>query len=425
MLKSRRGREQVCAGGGDVAGGGNEQVVSMTEQYVMKTYGRLPIALVRGEGCRLWDADGNAYLDFVAGLAVCNLGHCHPRVVEALQQQAACLLHVSNLYHIPWQSALARILVENSFGDRVFFCNSGAEANETAIKLVRRYESHVRKGDRSEILTMRNSFHGRTLATVTATGQEKFRKGFDPLVPGFRHVPFNDPDALVREVNDRTCAILVEPIQGEGGVILPADDYLAFVRSLCNERHLLLVFDEVQVGMGRTGTLFAYEQSGVVPDIMTLAKGLAGGVPIGATVATEEVASAFEPGTHASTFGGNPLASAAAHAAMRVYLEEGILENCIRSGSHLRTGLERLAAQVPGLVKEVRGRGLMQAMELTAPGVPVVEACLEQGLLINCTADRVLRFLPPLVVTPAEIDEMLETLERVLSETAAREGARS
>ena len=381
----------------------------------MQTYGRFPIAPVRGQGCRLWDADGRAYLDFVAGLAVCNLGHCHPRVVGAIQEQAATLLHVSNLYHIPWQSALAKMIVEHSFGDRVFFCNSGAEANEAAIKLVRRYEREIRKGGRYEILTMDNSFHGRTLATVSATGQAKVKKGFEPLVPGFRHVPFNDRDGLLEAIGDETCAILVEPIQGEGGIICPADDYLSFLRSVCDERELLLVFDEVQVGIGRTGTLFAYEQFGVVPDIMTLAKGLGGGVAVGATVASERVAGAFVPGTHASTFGGNPLATAAGLAALEAILEEGVLENCRTVGRHLREGLERLALLHPGLIRQVRGRGLLQAMDLKIPGGPIVESCMRQGLLINCTADNVLRFLPPLIVTETEVDEMLNILDGVLS----------
>ncbi len=409
----------------DARGGEREsnlQVANLTERCVMNTYGRFPIAPVRGEGCRLWDADGTEYLDFVAGLAVCNLGHCHPRVVRAIREQAGRLLHVSNLYHIPSQSALARKIVENCFGDRVFFCNSGAEANEAAIKLVRRYEHEVRKGDRFEILTMENSFHGRTLTTMAATGQDKVKKGFDPLAPGFRHVPFNDPDRLVAAIRDETCAVLVEPIQGEGGIVCPADDYLPFLRSVCDERDLLLVFDEVQAGMGRTGTLFAHEISGTVPDVMTLAKGLAGGVAIGAAVASERVAAGFVPGTHASTFGGNPLATAAGLAVLETILEEGVLENCRRVGRHLREGLETVASRHPGLVREVRGKGLLQAMDLTFAGGPVVLACMGRGLLINCTADTVLRFLPPLIVTEAEVDEMLDTLESVLATTSVEGG---
>lgn len=403
---------------GDVfPGKGNSDVIALTDRHVMKTYGRYPVAFVRGEGCRLWDADEKGYLDFVAGLAVCNLGHCHPRVVEAIREQAQRLLHVSNLYHIPAQSALARMITDRCFGDRIFFCNSGAEANEAAIKLVRRYESCVRGTRRFEIITMHNSFHGRTLATVTATAQEKFHKGFEPLVEGFRYVPFNDPEALSRAVSEKTCAVLLEPIQGEGGVIIPSADYLSRVRRICDENELTLIFDEVQVGMGRTGSLFAYEQFGAAPDVMTLAKGLAGGVPIGALVATEEVASAFVPGTHASTFGGNPLASAAGCAALEALLEEGILENCRDVGRYLHTGLEKLARVHPGLIKEVRGRGLMFAVELARAGGPVVEACMNRGLLINCTADNILRFIPPLVVTKEEVDEMLDILGPVLAET--------
>jgi len=395
----------------------NQEVFELTDRYVMSTYGRYPVAFERGQGCRLWDVEGKGYLDFVAGLAVCNLGHCPPRVVEALQRQAARLLHVSNLYHIPGQSALARKIVNHSFGDRVFFCNSGAEANEGAIKLARRYEHCVRNGNRFEILTMTQSFHGRTLATVTATGQAKFHKGFEPLVAGFRYVAFGDPGALERAVGPDTCAVLVEPIQGEGGVVVPAEDYLPFVRKLCDERDLLLIFDEVQVGMGRTGTLFAYEQTGVTPDVMTLAKGLAGGVPVGAVVARGEVAAAFVPGTHAATFGGNPLAAAAGLAALDTLLEDGVLENCRRMSPHLRDGLERTARRYPHRVREVRGRGLIFGMEMAAPCADLVPACLARGLLINCTADRVLRFLPPLVVSREEIDEMLEILDRAFSET--------
>jgi len=351
-------------------------------------------------------------------LAVCNLGHCPPRVVEAIREQAGRLLHVSNLYHIPGQSVLAQWIVEHSFGDRVFFCNSGAEANEGAIKLVRRYEHCVRNGSRFEILTMTQSFHGRTLATVTATGQEKFHKGFEPLVAGFRYVPFDDAGALEKAVGPDTCAILVEPIQGEGGVVIPSDDYLPFVRKLCDDRDLLLIFDEVQVGMGRTGTLFAYEQAGAVPDVMTLAKGLAGGVPVGALVARQEVAAAFVPGAHASTFGGNPLAAAAGLAALKTLVEDGVLENCRRVSPCLREGLTRIARRYPDRVREVRGRGLIFGMELTGAGAPLVTACLEQGLLVNCTGERVLRFLPPLVVTEREVDEMLGILDRAFAGTA-------
>jgi predicted acetylornithine/succinylornithine family transaminase len=393
----------------------NQAVTSLTDEFVMDTYKRLPIALVRGKGCWLWDADGKRYLDFVAGLAVCNLGHCPDGVVAAIQQQAATLLHVSNLYHIPWQAELARTIVEHSFGDKVFFCNSGAEANEAAIKLARRYEKVIRKGTRYEILTMRNSFHGRTMATLTATGQEKVQIGFEPLVPGFRYVPFNDPEALEDAIRPETCSIMLEPIQGEGGVIIPSDEYLMFVRDLCNRKGLLLLFDEIQVGMGRTGRLFAYEHYGVEPDIMTLAKGLAGGIPIGAMVATGEAAQAFVPGTHASTFGGNPLVTAAALAALEMLLEGGVLKNCQRMGDYLYQRLDELAARYPDSIKEVRGKGLIQALELFREGAPIVQACLASGLLINCTMERVLRFLPPLIVKREEIDEMIAVLDKSLA----------
>ncbi len=393
----------------------NQEVIALTERYVMNTYKRQPIALVRGEGCKVWDADGTQYLDFVAGLAVCNLGHCPKRVVAAIQEQASRLLHVSNLYHIPWQAELARIIVEHSCGDKVFFCNSGAEANEGAIKLARRYEKVVRKGTRYEILTMYNSFHGRTLATLTATGQEKVKSGFDPLVPGFKHVPFNDITALEQAIGPETCAVMLEPIQGEGGVICPSEEYLGTVQDLCRQHEMLLILDEIQVGMGRTGTLFAYEQYGVEPDIVTLAKGLAGGIPIGAVVAKDHVAAAFEPGTHATTFGGNPLACAAAIAALGTLLEDGILENCGQMGRYLHEQLLQLQGRYPDTVKEVRGRGLIQGMELYCEGASIVQRCLAQGLIINCTMDKVLRFLPPLVVTREEIDAMISILDRVLS----------
>lgn len=394
----------------------NEDIISLTDRYVMNTYKRQPVAFVKGEGCRLWDADGRSYLDFVAGLAVCNLGHCPDRVVSAIKRQASRLIHVSNLYHIPWQAELARMIVDHSCGDKVFFCNSGAEANEGAIKLARRYEKVVRRGTRYEILTMYKSFHGRTMATLTATGQDKVKGGFDPLVPGFRHVPFDDIAALEQAVGPETCAVMLEPILGEGGVICPSEGYLRSVQDLCSRKGLLLICDEIQVGMGRTGTLFAYEQFGIEPDIVTLAKGLAGGIPIGALVAKAPVASAFEPGTHASTFGGNPLACAAALAALRTVLEDGVLENCVEMGRYLHGRLEELAGRHPDTVKEVRGRGLIQALELFAEGAPVVEACRASGVLINCTMERVLRFLPPLVVGREEIDEMISVLDRALSD---------
>ena len=307
------------------------QWIEKADKYIMKTYGRYPLVPVRGEGCVVWDADGKRYLDFLAGVAVNNLGHCHPKVVKAIQEQAASLIHCSNYYHIPQQIELAELLCTRSFADRAFFCNSGAEANEAAIKLARKYSRERHGVDRFEIITALSSFHGRTMATVSATGQEKVQKFFDPLLHGFRHVPFNDVAALARAITPNTCAVMLEPIQGEGGVNVPDPGYFREVRRLCDEHKLLLIFDEVQVGMGRTGTLFAYEHFGVTPDIMTLAKALAGGAPIGTMLAREQYAAAFTPGTHGSTFGGNPLVTAAALATVRTLLEDGILKRTVRS----------------------------------------------------------------------------------------------
>lgn len=391
-----------------------EELRQDTERYLMNTYARTPISIVRGRGSRVYDLEGREYLDFVAGIAVNVLGHCHPDVVAAIQKQAQQLLHTSNLYHTEPQVKLARTLVDHSFAKKVFFCNSGAEANEAAIKLARRYAHQKYGADRYEIITMRQSFHGRTMATLTATGQEKVQKGFEPLLPGFTYVSFNDLSAVEQALTGKTAAILLEPIQGEGGVHVADRPYLKGLRDLCRERDLLLIFDEIQTGVGRTGTLFAYEQLGVEPDIMTLAKGLGGGMPIGACLATDDVAAAFTPGTHASTFGGNPLACAAALAVFHVLLEGRVLEQSRRMGDHLAKGLQDLKDRLP-IVKDVRGLGLLRGMELSVDGKPVVADCLARGLLINCTMDRVLRFVPPLIITQREIDRLLDTLSHVLS----------
>jgi acetylornithine aminotransferase len=389
--------------------------IAKADKYIMKTYGRYPLVPVRGEGCRLWDADGREYLDFLAGVAVNNLGHCHPRVVAALQQQAASLIHCSNYYHIPQQIELAELLCSHSFADKAFFCNSGAEANEAAIKLARKYSRETYGENRFEIITALASFHGRTMATVSATGQEKVQKFFDPLLHGFRYVPFNDVEALRQAVTPATCAVMLEPIQGEGGVVVPDQDYFQAVRRICDEQKLLLIFDEVQVGMGRTGTLFAYEHFGVAPDIMTLAKALAGGAPIGTMLARDEIAQAFSPGTHGSTFGGNPLVTAAAIATVRTLLEEGILNRTEEMGEYLLGELEALKSRFP-FITEVRGIGLMIGMELSLPAGDIVKKALERGLLLNAAQDRVLRFVPPLVVTKQEVNRMLEVLTGILEE---------
>lgn len=383
-------------------------------RYLMHTYARWPVSIVRGRGCRVYDLEGREYLDFVGGIAVNLLGYSHPDLVAAIQKQAQQLLHASNLYYTEPQVKLAKTLVDHSFADKVFFGNSGAEANEAAIKLARRY-AHLKYGpDRFEIVTMQQSFHGRTMATLTATGQEKVQKGFEPLLPGFTYVPFNNLAAVERALSPATAAVLLEPVQGEGGVRVADRAYLQRLSELCHQRDILLIFDEIQTGMGRTGTLFAYEQLGVAPDIMTLAKGLGGGLPIGACLATDPVAAAFTPGTHASTFGGNPLACAAALAVFEVLLEGKVLEQGRRMGEYLAKGLNDIAERLP-VVEEARGLGLLQGLELTIDGKPVAADCLARGLLINCTAERVLRFIPPLIIAQREIDRLLETLSAVLS----------
>ncbi len=388
--------------------------IERAEQSVMKTYGRYPVVMQRGAGCKLWDVDGREYLDFVAGVAVNNLGHCHPKVVRALQDQAATLLHCSNFYHIPQQIELAEWLCARSFAERVFFCNSGAEANEAAIKLARKYSREKYGDNRFELITALESFHGRTLGTISATGQDKVKAGFTPIVPGFKYVPFGDIAALDQAIGPGTCAVMLEPVQGEGGVNVPPPGYLKAVRELCSARDLLLIYDEVQVGCGRTGTLFAYQHDGVAPDIMTLAKALAGGPPIGAMLTRTDLASTLGPGTHGSTFGGNPLMCAAALAAMHTLEEDGVLANCIAMGSYFTARLEQLKNKY-GFIREVRGRGLIIGMELDIDGAPLVNAAMEKGLLINCTVGKVLRFIPPLIVSRAEIDTALAILDEVLA----------
>ncbi len=387
----------------------------LSEKYVANTYARYPILLVRGEGTRVWDLEGEEYLDFVSGLAVCNLGHCHPKVVKAIRDQAERLIHVSNFYYIEPQIELASLLCKLSFADKVFFCNSGAEANEGAFKLARKYAKEKTGKDRYEIITMERSFHGRTLATLTATAQEKFHKGYEPLMPGFKYVPFNDILAVKNAIDSKTCAVMLEPIQGEGGVNCPSEGYLKALREICDEQGLLLIFDEVQVGMGRTGKLFAYEHEGVEPDMLTLAKSLAGGVPIGALLIKKGVADSFRPGDHASTFGGNPLATAAGVAALTTILQEGMLENCQKTGDYFFSRLEEMKKNFP-FVKEVRGKGLILGMELKIDGSAIVKEMLKKKILINCTMGNVLRFLPPLIVTKEEIDRVVNTLEEVLEE---------
>jgi acetylornithine/N-succinyldiaminopimelate aminotransferase len=390
----------------------NKEIIALNERYLFPVYARAPIAIVRGQGSRVWDADGTEYLDFFASTVVASLGHAHPNVTRAIVEQAGKILHVSNLHHSEPQAVLAELLCTQSFADRVFLCNSGAEANEAAIKLARKYGADHGDG-RFEVLTALGSFHGRTIATITATGQEKVRRGFQPLPEGFRYFPFDDVEALAAAIRPQTIAVLVEPLQGEGGIVVPRPDYLRQVRELCDRHGLLLILDEVQTGMGRTGTLFAYQQSGITPDIMTLAKGLGTGVPIGAMLATERVAASFTAGTHASTFGGNPLTCAAAVAVMRTMVQGDVLANCQAQGAYLRTRLQELRSRCVR-IRDVRGAGLLLGAELDGPGNAVVDACRAAGLLINCTMEKVLRFTPPLVVSREDIDRAVGIVEGVL-----------
>jgi len=380
-------------------------------QYIMNTYSRFPVVLDHGQGARVWDGQGKAYLDFVAGIAVNSLGHNHPRLVSAIAAQAAKMIHVSNLYYTQPQMDLAERLVKLSGLGKAFFCNSGAEAIEGSLKLSRKYA--VKQGSgRFEVVAMENSFHGRTFGALTATGQLKCHKGYAPLLPGFKHIPFNDIAALRAAVDHKTCAVLVEPVQGEGGV-RPADKaFLQAARELCDQNGCLLIFDEVQCGAGRTGTFFAFEQFGVRPDVAALAKGLAGGVPIGCVLATEEAASAFQPGDHASTFGGNPLATAAANAVVEV-ITGGLLENVTANGAYLTQGLKALRAKHP-VIREVRGLGFLQGIELDTPVAEVIDRCIGKGLLLVNAGTSVIRFVPPLIVGRAEIDEALAILDEAL-----------
>jgi acetylornithine aminotransferase/acetylornithine/N-succinyldiaminopimelate aminotransferase len=385
-----------------------------SDRHLMTFTKRFPVALVRGEGMRVWDSDGKQYLDFTGGIAVNALGHSHPRVVGTIREQATTLLHVSNYFHIPQQVHLAKLLCDHSFADRVFFSNSGAEANEAAIKLARKWAKEHGASDRGDIITMRGGFHGRTLATVTATAQEKYHHGFEPLPGGFKYVPYNDLRAVERAIDSKTAAILVEPVQGEGGVIVPDDGYLPGLRKLCDQAGILLMVDEIQTGMGRTGTLWAYEHSGVTPDVMTVAKALANGIPIGATLATDEVASAFSPGTHGSTFGGNPFATAVGLTVLTVLLEEKLSERAAKLGRVLKDRLAGVQSRHSGKVKEVRCKGLLAALDLVPPVGDVLAACRDRGLLALTAGDNALRFAPALVLTEGDIDQACGILDKAL-----------
>ncbi len=386
------------------------------DDVFVATYSRFPVMMVKGEGCRLWDADGKEYLDFLAGIAVCSLGHCHPAVTRAIMEQAQNLVHVSNLFHTRPQIELAELLTSNCFADRVFMANSGAEANEAALKLAR---IHSGEG-RYEVISLAGSFHGRTLATVAATGQPKFHKGFEPLPQGFIHAEFGDLDAVQKLIGPRTCAILCEPLQGEGGVRPLEAAYLQGLRDLCDTHGLLLIFDEIQTGMGRTGELFAYQHTGVVPDILTSAKALGNGLPIGAMLTTETIAASLAAGTHASTFGGNPVAAAAGVAVLKEMLRKGFLQSVQEKGAYFTGRLEELARRFPHLASGVRGRGLLLGLVLTEQGVEhgadIVQKMFADGVVINFAGNSVLRFVPPLVAGKEEIDQAVAVLTRILSD---------
>lgn len=391
----------------------DSEVIKKADTVIAQTYQRFPIVLTKGQGCTVWDESGKSYTDFVAGIAVCNLGHSHPAIARAVAAQAETLVHVSNLYYTVPQVDVASRLIENSFADRVFFCNSGAEANEAAIKLARKYFKENNDPQRFRIIAMEQSFHGRTMATLSATGQEKIRKGFDPVLEGFDFVAFNNVEALAARADRSTCAVLIEPIQGEGGVCCPDSGYLKQVRRICDEIGALLIFDEIQTGMGRTGKLFAYEHYGVEPDIMTLAKALANGLPMGAMLAREKIAQAFGPGAHASTFGGTPLVTSASRAVLQVLLEQGLLQHGLAVGDYFKHKLQQLKDK-HDVIQDVRGKGLLLGIKLSVVGAPIVAACMQKGYLINCIQDNILRFVPPLIVSKSQVDELIDCLDEIL-----------
>jgi acetylornithine/N-succinyldiaminopimelate aminotransferase len=382
------------------------------DQIIFNTYARYPLSLVKGQGSTLYDDRGQAYTDFIAGISVCNLGHCHPKLVAAVREQSEILWHVSNLFYTQPQTDLAAWLTKHSFADRVFFANSGAEANEAAIKIARKYFKDQGTPERYRIVSMQQSFHGRTMATLSATGQEKVRKGFDPVLEGFDFVPFNDLEDLSCQIGPSTCAVMMEPIQGEGGIIVPDAEYILQVRKLCDEIGCLLIFDEVQTGIGRTGKLFAYEHFGVTPDIMTLAKALGNGLPIGAMMATKKVADAFAPGSHATTFGGTPFVTAVALKVLETLIADNLLSKTTEDGQYL---MQRLLAlkEKHSIIEIVRGKGLLIGVQLSIPGAPVVNACREKGYLINCIQDNVLRLAPPLVIRRDQIDGLIQCLDDI------------
>jgi acetylornithine aminotransferase len=395
------------------------QIIEAASPHVMNTYGRVPIALSHGQGCRVWDINGKEYLDALGGIAVNTLGHNHPKLVPALQDQIAKLIHTSNYYHVPGQEQLARMLVERSGMSNVFFCSTGLEANEAALKLARKF-GHDKGIEKPEIVVYERAFHGRSIATLSATGNPKVQAGFGPLVEGFIRVPLNDIEALKKATagNPNVVAVFFETIQGEGGINPMRAEYLRAVRQLCDERDWLMMIDEVQCGMGRTGKWFAHQWAGIQPDVMPLAKGLGSGVPVGAVVAGPKAANIFQPGNHGTTFGGNPLAMRAGIETIRIMEEDGLLENAARVGAHLKDALERALGSNPG-VKEIRGQGLMLGVELTKPCGVLVNRAADAGLLISVTADSVVRLVPPLIMTEAEADEVVRLLVPLIQQVLA------
>lgn len=388
-----------------------EKVIQLYNNYVMTTYKRVPLCMEKAKGVKVVDIDGKEYLDFFPGWAVSGIGHCHPMVADAISKQSKKLMHVSNNYYSELQGKLAETIIENSFPGKVFFANSGAEANEAAVKLARKYGHD---SNRFEIITMTKSFHGRTLGMITATGQDKVKKGFEPLLPGFVHVPFNDIEAVKEAITDKTIAIMLEPIQCEGGINIPSVEYMKALRSICDEKDLVLIFDEVQTGMGRSGEMFCFKNFNVTPDIMTLAKALGGGLPIGACVAREKFQDILTPGTHASTFGGSPIVCAAALAVFDVIKKEKLLTNAKRKGAYLKKKLEGLQKKYR-FIKEIRSVALILGVELTIDGDNIYSKCLEEGLLVNCTQGNILRIMPPINVKKAEVDKAIAILDKVLA----------
>jgi acetylornithine/N-succinyldiaminopimelate aminotransferase len=388
-----------------------QETIELFDKYVIGNYGRLPRVITKGEGCYLYDGDGNKILDMFPGWAVSAIGHCHPKVVEALRKQAGELLHIDNTFYSEPQGKLAKLLSERAFGGKCFFCNSGAEANEAALKLARLHTSE----QKYKFITAEGSFHGRTFATMTATAQPKHHEGLLPLLPGFVYVPFNDIEALEEAFSDEVAAVMVEPIQGEGGINLAKAEYLKAIRRLCDENGALLIFDEVTTGIGRTGKWFGYQHYDVEPDIITMAKALGGGVAIGAMMATEQVAASLVPGKHATTFGGNALVCAAGVAVIEAIEQENLLENANQLGRYTMDKLQQLK-QKHSIIDSVRGVGLMIGVQLTSPGTAIVDKCLENGLRINCTQGTVLRFMPPMIAIKSQIDQAIEILDGVLSE---------